>query len=77
MHYLLQIDPPRQVLLGHIGDEPIYQDCAGCGAKDAVIHGAIAGEDGKVCILRNEDSVVFQNAYYCAMCFAALARIRE
>ena len=72
MRYLVELTPPKRIVTGYSGDHPIYQDCAGCSRPDAVIYGAIADEQMKVCVLRHVESPFFENAYYCQACFEAM-----
>jgi hypothetical protein len=74
MHYLQTMITPHQVVLGYLGSkrEPIYASCAKCGTKDAVIHGAITGEDDRVCVMPVDGGPFFNPCYYCDECWKAL-----
>lgn len=69
---------PQQLKLGHSGREetPIFADCAGCGAEDAVIAGGIKGSDGHWAIERLPNSL-FKQCVYCEACLCARLNAEE
>jgi hypothetical protein len=65
-----RLTPPQQLFLGTIGDAAIYAHCAGCGARDAVIHGRIQDQRGQTAVIPTNEGPVFRLAVFCEECFA-------
>lgn len=67
--YLAEFRPPRQFLMGKMGEEEIFADCADCDQRDAIMGGCVTSENGKVALLKNETTGSIKNAVFCCCCF--------
>jgi hypothetical protein len=67
--YYARLVRPQKLLLGSIGDEAIYADCADCGAQEAVIHGCVRDKQGQTAVIPLDGGVAFRLAVFCESCF--------
>jgi len=80
--YLKKCLEPKQFQMGSANDHAIYLDCAGCGAKEPVIHGFITNIENPVTTLDLvavpiSGSHLIKAAVYCEKCWAPIWEKKE
>lgn len=70
------VDGPKKVRIGSVGERYLFADCAGCGAKEPMIAGAIVVDGSKPVTAENVGIVKrgagYYHALYCEACFAPM-----
>jgi len=70
--YLAPLTHPQKYPIANVNGQPVYSDCAGCGAKAPIIYGVIKSDDEQIAILVDQSSGLFHLAAYFETCFANL-----
>ncbi|GIK40443.1 MAG: hypothetical protein BroJett011_42760 [Chloroflexota bacterium] len=66
--FYLKLVTPQQFALGQCNGEPVYLDCADCGAQEPIIGGMLVDRAYQIALVSLENGPS-KPAVYCQLCF--------